>query len=60
MDYVDANYILRYLLKDVAEQYLKAVNVIENENLFVPDFIVAEDGTATRNPSSAEASEGRQ
>lgn len=42
MDYIDANYILRYLLKDVEEQYLKAVNVIENENLFVPDFIVAE------------------
>ena len=42
MDYIDANYILRYLLKDVDDKYLRAVRIIENENLFVPDFIVAE------------------
>lgn len=42
MEIVDANYILRYLLKDIEEQYLQASSVIENKVLFVPGEIVAE------------------
>jgi hypothetical protein len=30
MEIIDVNYILRYLLKDIDEQYLQAASVIEN------------------------------
>lgn len=42
MEILDANYILRYLLKDIEDQYLEASSVIENKVLFVPGEIVAE------------------
>ncbi|KPQ13968.1 MAG: toxin-antitoxin system PIN family toxin component [Algoriphagus marincola HL-49] len=42
MEFIDANYILRYLLRDNANQYLKAKDIIENKPIFVPEFIFAE------------------
>jgi predicted nucleic-acid-binding protein len=42
MNLIDTNYILRYLLKDIEDQYLLAQSVIERESIFIPDFIVAE------------------
>ncbi|RCW30427.1 PIN domain-containing protein [Marinilabilia salmonicolor] len=42
MKIIDANYILRYLLKDIDEQYLKSASVIENYNVFLPGEIIAE------------------
>ncbi len=38
----DANYILRYLLNDIEEQFLIAKTSIENDEVFIHDFIVAE------------------
>lgn len=42
MKIVDANYILRYLLKDIDKQYLEASKIIEKEIIYIPDFIIAE------------------
>jgi len=42
MEIIDANYILRYLLKDIDEQYLQSASVIENHNVFIPGEIIAE------------------
>lgn len=42
MKIIDANYILRYLLKDIDEQYLQSASVIENYNVFLPGEIIAE------------------
>lgn len=42
MKIIDANYILRYLLKDLDDQYLEASNIIEKEIIHIPDFIIAE------------------
>jgi len=42
MEIIDANYILRYLLKDIEDQYLRANSIIENHNVFIPGEIVAE------------------
>ncbi len=38
----DANYILRYLLGDIKEQFQTAQNIIEKETLITPGEIVAE------------------
>ena len=42
MEIIDANYILQYLLKDIENQFSQAKDIIESENVFVPDFIIAE------------------
>ena len=42
MEIIDANYILRYLLKDIDEQYLQSASVIENHNVYIPGEIIAE------------------
>ena len=42
MEIVDANYILRYLLKDIEEQYLKATIVLEEKQICIPEVIIAE------------------
>jgi len=42
MALIDANYILRYLLRDNEEQFLIVREVIENHDISVPDFILAE------------------
>lgn len=42
MELLDANFILRYLLRDSEEQFLKVKNIIENNNVSIPDFIFAE------------------
>ncbi len=42
MEIIDANYILRYLLKDIEDQYLKASSIIDNKEVFVPGEIIAE------------------
>ncbi len=39
---IDANYILRYLLKDNEKQFKIVKEVIENQKIFLPDFIFAE------------------
>jgi predicted nucleic-acid-binding protein len=42
MEIIGANYILRYLLKDIEDQYLRATSIIENHNVFIPGEIIAE------------------
>lgn len=42
MAFIDANYILRYLLQDHPKQFSIAKEVIENEVVTIPDFIFAE------------------
>ena len=42
MRIIDANIILRYLLKDNLSIHKKAVEIIDNQNLFLPNEIVAE------------------
>ena len=42
MALIDANYILRYLLRDNEEQFLIVKEVIENDDISLPDFILAE------------------
>lgn len=42
MKIIDANIILRYLLKDNLELHRKSVSLIETNHLFVPNEIAAE------------------
>lgn len=42
MKIIDANIVLRYLLKDDITLHKKALSVLENSDLFVPNEIVAE------------------
>ncbi|MFP4697411.1 MAG: PIN domain-containing protein [Eubacteriales bacterium] len=42
MAIVDANYVLRYLLDDIGEQSRQAANIIENQNVKLPNEVVAE------------------
>lgn len=42
MEIIDANYILRYLLNDMEEQYQQACSIIENKSIFIPGEIIAE------------------
>jgi predicted nucleic-acid-binding protein len=42
MKIVDANYILRYLLGDIKEQFEIAATTIEKNNIFIPGEIIAE------------------
>jgi predicted nucleic-acid-binding protein len=42
MKIVDANIILRYLLNDQAELFDKAVQIIDNNDVFVPFEVMAE------------------
>ncbi|HRI47592.1 MAG TPA: PIN domain-containing protein [Ignavibacteriaceae bacterium] len=42
MKIIDANIVLRYLLKDDITLHKKALSVLENNDLFVPNEIVAE------------------
>lgn len=42
MQIVDANVILRYLLQDVEELFIRATKVIEIENLYIPNEVMAE------------------
>jgi predicted nucleic-acid-binding protein len=42
MELIDANVILRYLLKDNVEQYSKAQQIIEKQPIFVPFEVLAE------------------
>lgn len=42
MEIVDANYILRYLLKDNVQQYQKASKIFETQSIFIPGEIIAE------------------
>ncbi|HHX60521.1 MAG TPA: type II toxin-antitoxin system VapC family toxin [Epulopiscium sp.] len=39
---VDANVILRYLLQDIEELFGKAVKVIEDEDIYIPNEVMAE------------------
>jgi predicted nucleic-acid-binding protein len=42
MEIVDANYILRYLLKDNLQQYQKASQIFESQSIYIPGEIIAE------------------
>ena len=42
MKIIDANIVLRYLLRDNIEQHKKAVVIIESNRLFIPNEIAAE------------------
>lgn len=42
MELLDANFILRYLLRDNEEHFLVVRDVIENKKVTIPDFILAE------------------
>lgn len=42
MQIVDANIILRYLLKDIEELHTKAVQIIENNQIHIPFEVIAE------------------
>jgi len=42
MQIVDANIILRYLLKDIEELHTKAVQIIENKQIHIPFEVIAE------------------
>ncbi|MFC3415937.1 PIN domain-containing protein [Algoriphagus hitonicola] len=42
MALIDANYILRYLLRDNNRQFLLSKEVIENQEILLTDFILAE------------------
>lgn len=42
MEITDANIILRYLLKDNADFFLKARNIIEKNKIFIPVEVCAE------------------
>jgi len=42
MNIVDANIILRYLLNDAEEMSEKASNLLENNEIFVPNEVIAE------------------
>jgi len=42
MRIIDANIVLRYLIKDDLSLHKKAVEIIDNQNLFLPNEIVAE------------------
>jgi predicted nucleic-acid-binding protein len=42
MAFIDANYVLRYLLKDNPKQFLIVKEVIENQDISLTDFIFAE------------------
>lgn len=42
MEFIDANFILRYLLKDNQKQFQEAKDIIDNHDVFIPDFILAE------------------
>ncbi|MDO8965710.1 PIN domain-containing protein [Algoriphagus sp.] len=42
MAFIDANYILRYLLQDNPKQFLIVKEVIENQEISLTDFIFAE------------------
>ncbi|ASB50940.1 PIN domain-containing protein [Alkalitalea saponilacus] len=42
MEIADANYILRYLLKDNEQQYHNASHVFENKSITIPGEIIAE------------------
>lgn len=42
MVFIDANYILRYLLNDNPKQFLIVKEVIENQGISLTDFIFAE------------------
>jgi predicted nucleic-acid-binding protein len=42
MEFIDANYILIYLLKDNQKQFQLAKDIIENHKVSIPEFILAE------------------
>ncbi|MFO7744516.1 MAG: PIN domain-containing protein [Psychroflexus sp.] len=42
MQIVDANIILRYLLKDIEELHTKAVQILENNPIHIPFEVIAE------------------
>ncbi|QEN05607.1 PIN domain-containing protein [Thiospirochaeta perfilievii] len=42
MAIIDANYILRYLLKDIEEQYIISSNIIENTEVTLLNEVLAE------------------
>ena len=42
MQIIDANIILRYLLKDSKKLYEQSKNIIEEESIFIPNEITAE------------------
>ena len=42
MKIIDANVVLRYLLKDEEQSFLKAVKIIENSNIYIKNEVFAE------------------
>ena len=42
MNYYDANVILRYLLSDNEALYARALTILDNEQVFVPNEVLAE------------------
>ncbi len=42
MNYCDANVILRYLLSDNEALYARALTILDNEQVFVPNEVLAE------------------
>jgi predicted nucleic-acid-binding protein len=42
MKIIDANVVLRYLLNDVAEMVEKAAELIENNEVYIPNEVIAE------------------
>lgn len=42
MNIVDANIILRYLLEDIPELAEKAAEILENNEIFIPNEVFAE------------------
>ena len=41
MNYCDANVILRYLLSDNEALYARALTILDNEQVFVPNEVLA-------------------
>lgn len=39
---IDANVVLRYLLDDIEEQAVKATEILENHQVYIPNEIIAE------------------
>ena len=42
MQIADSNFVLRYLLKDIADQFASARSVLESETVYIPFEVMAE------------------
>ena len=42
MQIADSNFVLRYLLKDIADQFARSRSVLESETVYIPFEVMAE------------------